>query len=69
MRGLHASGMAEHHAIHLQEFAEREGITAEEVGTENLSDLYSVAFMIVPEQDSEMVQKSLRPHRVEVVGY
>lgn len=65
MRGLHAKGMAEHHAIHLKEFVEREGIAADDVGTEDLSDLYSVAFMIVSEKDRGSIQTALRPHRME----
>jgi len=64
MHGPHAHGTAEHHAVHLAEFAEKEKIELFNSGVEKLSDMFSAAFMIIKESDSETVEKALRPHHV-----
>lgn len=66
MHGQHAKGTAEHHAIHLKEFAERERIQTMGVGTEDLSDMHSMAYMVVEEKDMITVRDALRPQRAEV---
>ncbi|WP_084371948.1 hypothetical protein [Reichenbachiella faecimaris] len=66
MHGQHAKGTAEHHAIHLTEFAEREKVVTMGVGTENLSDMHSIAYMVVDEKDMITVRDALRPQRAEV---
>lgn len=67
MHGLHAKGTAEHHATHLKEFAERAEWSAGEIGTENLTDMHSIAYMIVEEKDMTDVRDRLKPQRAEWV--
>lgn len=66
MHGTHAKGTAEHHAVHLKEYAEKEQITTDEVGTEDYTDMHSIAFMVVEEKDMITVRDALRPQRAEV---
>ncbi|MBL4707119.1 MAG: hypothetical protein JKY48_01585 [Flavobacteriales bacterium] len=54
---------AEHHAIHLKEFAAKEQISAFEVGVEKSSPDQSLAFMIVAEENMIAVRDALRPKR------
>lgn len=66
MHGQHAKGTAEHHAIHLKEFAEREKIEVMDVGIETFSDMHTMAFMVVKEKDMITVRDALRPQRAEL---
>lgn len=65
-RGLDALEMAKHHAIHLKEFAQSESLTFHKIDIESLSDLYSIAYIIVDEADMPVYRDALRPHRGEV---
>ncbi|WP_420580704.1 hypothetical protein [Reichenbachiella sp.] len=65
MHGQHAKGTSEHHAIHLNEFAERENVETMGVGTEDLTEMHSIAYMIVEEKDMITVRDALRPQRAE----
>ncbi|MEO9802405.1 MAG: hypothetical protein ABJF04_04120 [Reichenbachiella sp.] len=65
MHGVHARGTAAHHAIHLKEYAEREQIDTEDIGTEDFSDMHSIAYMVVEEKDMITVRDALRPQRAE----
>ena len=65
MRGGDAKGMAEHHAIHLKEYAQRESIQIHDVATEEVNDVYTLAYMIINESDMITVRDALRPHRAE----
>ncbi len=58
---------AEHHAIHLKEFAQKNQIKLFEQGVETLADQQSLAFMIVAEEDMIIVRDALRPKRGEWV--
>ena len=66
MHGTHAKGTAEHHAIHLKEYGERESVNVLGCGTEDLTEMHSLAFMIVEEKDMITVRDALRPQRAEV---
>lgn len=63
LRGGDAKGTAEHHVIHLKEYAEREAIPLYGCDIEIMSDMYVVAFMIVDESNMIQVRDDLRPHR------
>ncbi len=65
MHGPHANGTAAHHAIHLKEYGERAQIELFGCGTEDLSDMHSLAYMIVEEKDMITVRDALRPQRAE----
>ena len=62
--GPEAGMFAQHHARHLKEFAEKEGIEKAESGTEKIEDHHSIAFLKVPEAHGETVVKTLKPKRV-----
>ncbi len=65
-RGQDAKGTAEHHRIHLEEFAERENLSIKTTGVEEKSPVLWTAFLIVEEAEMPMVRDALRPHRGEV---
>ena len=54
---------AEHHAIHLKEFATKERIESFEIGVEEPSDSQSMAFIVVAEENMITVRDALRPKR------
>lgn len=64
-RGEEAESIAKHHEEHLTEFANGKGM-AFETGTEKQSDLYSIAWIAVPEKNMVEVRDALKPHRGEV---
>ena len=61
--GPHAQGTAEHHAIHLDEFCKKEGITSNGHGAEQLTENHHIAFLIVERKDMIIVRDALRPAR------
>lgn len=65
-RGPTAQKTAEHHAIHLKEYAQIENLQVYGVETETFSEFVSIAFMIVDEKDMISVRDALKPHRGEV---
>lgn len=64
-RGREAKQTAEHHRIHLEEFISRENLELKETGLHHLSDMYSIAYMMVSEAEMLKVRDALRPHRGE----
>ncbi|APD06935.1 hypothetical protein UJ101_01416 [Flavobacteriaceae bacterium UJ101] len=64
--GPDAKGIAEHHVIHLKEFAEKEHLEVLEFGEEMLSEKHFTAYMAVLEKDMLLVRDTLRPHRGEL---
>lgn len=65
-RGVMSTKTAEHHEIHLKEFIEAEKMDLKITGFELISDMHSIAFMIVEEKDMIKVRDVLKPHRGEV---
>lgn len=64
-RGPDAQKTAEHHEIHLKQFIEREKLLLNITGVELVSDMYSVAFLVVYENEMIQVRDALKPHRGE----
>jgi len=64
-RGPDAQKTAEHHEIHLKEFIEAKKLNHNITGVEQLSDLYSIAYLVVDETEMIPVRDALRPHRGE----
>lgn len=64
-RGPEAQKTAEHHEIHLKEFIRKKSLHNEITGVQCVSDLYSVAYMVVDENEMIPVRDALRPHRGE----
>lgn len=61
--GEDAKKTAEHHAIHLQEFAKMKSIEGSESGTEETNDQQFLAYITVPEENMILVRDALRPKR------
>ena len=67
-RGPGAKGTAEHHVIHLNEFATRENIENRGAGTTEHSEVFWSAWLCVPEADMLKVRDALKPHRGQRVA-
>lgn len=65
-RGLEAHKIAEHHCVHLKEFAVEENLEFHEIDTSLISEMYSTAFITVNEKDMLTYRDALKPHRGEV---
>ena len=64
-RGPDAQKTAEHHEIHLKEFIQAEKLNQNITGVEMVSELYSVAYLVVDEREMITVRDVLKPHRGE----
>ena len=62
-RGAYGFKTAEHHALHLREFASREKLFYHECNHETISDLHAIAYITVNESDMIMFRDALKPHR------
>lgn len=58
---------AEHHKIHLQEFAEAKNLSIQKAGWEKKSDSHSIAFIFLKEKDALEFKDILRPEKAYVV--
>ena len=65
-RGPAAFKTAEHHEKHLKEFIITENISLNITGHKAINELYSIAFMVVEEENMIALRDALRPHRGEV---
>lgn len=65
-RGPEGAKTAEHHAVHLREYAAMEKLPQLPIGHELLSDSHTIAFMVVEEADMKPVRDALKPHRGQV---
>lgn len=66
-RGEESEQTAKHHAIHLKEFCEKEGVKTDEVGYMSLNDFYTIAFIITEKDNVIIIRDALKPHRAEIV--
>ncbi len=62
-RGSVSKNTAEHHCIHLKEFAQIEQLHFYEIDFIELTDMHSIAFIIVDEVDMKTYRDALKPHR------
>lgn len=62
-KGPTAKQTAEHHKIHLKEYAQNEKLTLQIVGTETINEMHSIAFLVVTEIQMKIVRDALKPHR------
>jgi len=65
-RGLDALKTAEHQAIHLEEFANKEKLHFYESNFTQTSEKHTIAFIIVDEADMKIYRDALLPHREEI---
>jgi hypothetical protein len=65
-RGHEALEIAQHHCVHLKEFSEKEKLAFHEISTNQISEMYCIAFITVNESDMIIFRDALKPHRGEV---
>lgn len=65
-RGPHGHKTAEHHVVHLREYAVAKAIPTLGSGIESVNEMYTIAFMIVPERYMNQTRDDLKPHRGQV---
>ncbi|RKS43343.1 hypothetical protein BC962_2898 [Gillisia mitskevichiae] len=66
-RGPQALHIAKHHEIHLKDFIKAEKLTDWDItGFEEVSELHSIAFWVVPESEIKKYRDILKPNRATV---
>ena len=65
-RGPVSQKTAEHHLVHLKEYIMLEKMNVNITGVETLSEMHSIAYMVVNKDDMIIVRDALKPHRGEV---
>lgn len=65
-RGEEAKQIAEHHKIHLAEFALKEQLDLIETGTEKIDTFHWIAFLMTTEKQVFKLRDLLKPDRAEV---
>ncbi len=65
-RGPASQRTAEHHLIHLKEYILAESLNIDITGVETLSDMHSLAYLVVDESDMKPIRDALKPHRGQV---
>jgi hypothetical protein len=61
--GEDAKKTAEHHAVHLTEFAKMKNLEDTESGTEEMKEHEHLAYIIVAEENMILVRDAIRPKR------
>jgi len=64
--GPDADKIAQHHETHLKEYIKIEKLNLDITGYENISDMHSIAYMVVNENDMKPIRDALKPHRGQV---
>ena len=62
-RGPSSQKTAEHHCIHLKEFAQIEKLHFYNIDFTILSEMHTIAFITVDEIDMKTYRDALKPHR------
>ena len=57
---------AEHHLIHLKEYIKNQKLDITTTGVENISDMHSIAYLVVNEDEMRPIRDTLKPHRGQV---
>jgi len=65
-RGPVSLKTAEHHLIHLNEYITLENLDISITGVETLSDMHSLAYLVVDESEMKPIRDALKPHRGQV---
>lgn len=65
-KGPDAERIAQHHAVHLKEFAVQHGYDKYPMGSTTIRLEHAIAFIAVPEEKMIAVRDLLRPHRGEL---
>jgi hypothetical protein len=64
-RGADAAKFAEHHVIHLKQYAEKK-LGFFELGNESKSEMHAIAYIVVEKSNMILVRDDLKPHRGEM---
>jgi len=67
-RGPHSQKTAEHHCIHLKEYATIEKLHFYEIAVSIINEMHTIAFIIIDEVDIKTYRDALKPHRGQVVN-
>ncbi len=62
-RGPVSLKTAEHHCIHLKEFATLEKLHFYEIDFSSISEMHTIAFIIIDEANMKTYRDALKPHR------
>lgn len=62
-KGPTSKKTAEHHCIHLKEFAQIEKLHFYEVNVFEISEMHAYAYITVDEKDMKTYRDALKPHR------
>ena len=65
-RGPAGEKTAEHHLIHLKEYIALNALKISISGIETLSDMHSLAYLVVDESEMKPIRDALKPHRGQV---
>lgn len=65
-RGPVSQKTAEHHLIHLKEYISLNTLDISITGIETLSDMHSLAYLVVNEPEMKPIRDALKPHRGQV---
>ncbi|MDT0540261.1 MULTISPECIES: hypothetical protein [Croceitalea] len=65
-KGPAAAKTAEHYEKHLQEYVLNEELKFDTTGFGHLSDMHSIAFLVVAEFEMIQARDDLKPHRGEL---
>ncbi len=57
---------AKHHCIHLKEFAQIDSLPYHKVDFKEINPMYTIAFIVVNENDMKVFRDALKPHRGEL---
>lgn len=64
--GPDSNQIAQHHEIHLKQYIQLEKLDIPLTGTEKLSDVHCIAFLVVDETFMKPIRDALKPHRGQV---
>ncbi|WP_350287605.1 hypothetical protein [uncultured Croceitalea sp.] len=65
-KGQAAAKTAEHYEIHLKEYILNEELKFDTTGYQHLSEMHSIAYLVVAEFEMLQARDDLKPHRGEV---
>jgi hypothetical protein len=64
--GPDAYKIAEHHEIHLKQYIASEKVEIILTGIETLSNMHTIAFLVVDENTMKPIRDALKPHRGQI---
>lgn len=65
-RGPASLKTAEHHAIHLREYVKLNQLDISIIDVETISDMHSLAYLVVDESEMKLLRDALKPHRGQI---